>query len=84
LRSIGERCNAEVREFLLWMPKELVLQRAEKRGYLPGNLLTPEKTALFWEQINTLRNNRPQAKVIDVTNLSQEQVLETVMKNMEE
>lgn len=82
LRAIGEKYGAEVYEFILWMPKDLVLKRAFDRGYSAGNSLTPQKTEAFWDAIDTLKNNRPQAKVIDVSRLDEEQVLKEIIHNM--
>lgn len=81
LRAIGEKYGAEVHEFILWMPKDLVLQRASDRGYSVGNSLTPQKTEAFWDAIDALTDSRPLAKIINVSHLGEEQVLNEIITN---
>ncbi|MCH8049595.1 AAA family ATPase, partial [Patescibacteria group bacterium] len=54
--KIAENHAAEIHEFILWAEKDIIMQRAEERGFKPGNLLTREKCEFFWNQINTLKD----------------------------
>ena len=74
-RLIAEEYSADIHEFILWAPKELVLERAHARGWHEGGLLTPEKCEELLEKMHALKELRPQAKVIDVSGLSPEEVL---------
>ncbi len=79
-REIGEKHGAEIHEIILWAPKEFVMKRAEDRGWREGGLLTPEKCEQFWHEIDELKDKRPDAHIIDVTKLSEEEVLEEIKK----
>ncbi len=70
--------GAEAYEFLLFGSKDSVQARADARGYRPGSLLTPEKVGMHWERANELKDKRPNAMVIDTSNLSSEEVFKTV------
>jgi predicted kinase len=72
--ELGKKYNAEVHEFILNASRELVIKRAEKRGYRENGLLTPEKVVRFWEEIQEYIKKRPQATVVDIETLSQEEV----------
>lgn len=72
--ELGKKYNAEVHEFVLNASKELVIKRAKERGYIENSLLTPEKVVKFWEEIQEYITKRPQAVVIDIETLSQEEV----------
>jgi predicted kinase len=74
MRDLGERVGASVHEFMLIADKEVVLNRAELRGYLPGGLLTPERAAERWELAKSLSERRAVAQVVDTTNLTAEEV----------
>ncbi len=76
-RKIAEEHNADIHEFIIWAPKELVMKRATERGFRPG-LLTPEKCELFWENINDMKDKRPEATVIDATQLDESSLLNRV------
>jgi predicted kinase len=80
--AIGKKHNADVYEFILNAPKEVVVKRAEERGYKKGGLLTPEKVVLFWEEIQEHIKKRPQAVVIDTETLSQEEVYKYITDNL--
>ena len=81
-REIGEKHGADIHEIILWASKEFVMERAHKRGWREGGLLTPEKCEQFWHDIDELKNKRPSAKVIDVTSMNEEQVLQSIQKNI--
>jgi predicted kinase len=74
----GQKCGADVFEFLLSADKATVQQRADDRGYRPGSLLTQERVGELWEQADKLRLERSNAIVIDTTRLSTEETLEKV------
>ncbi|SRR3989339_773545 len=72
--KIANSCEAEVCEIIIWAPKDVVMKRAHERGFRELGLLTPEKCELFWDKIDELKNIRPQAKVIDINNMTEEEV----------
>jgi adenylate kinase family enzyme len=74
LIELGKKYNAEIHEFILNASKELVIERAEKRGYRENGLLTPEKVVQFWEGIQEYIKVRPDATVINIETLTQEEV----------
>lgn len=78
-REIAKENNAEIFEFLIWAPKDVVMGRAADRGYKKKGLLTAEKCEMFWDKMDVLRQNRPEAMVVDTDGLSEEEVFETVM-----
>ena len=57
-RELARTYNADVHEYILWASKETVMARADARGWVEGGIFTPEKCEFFWEEINTLKNNR--------------------------
>ena len=75
-RAVADEFSADIHEYILWAPKALVLERAHARGYHEGGLLTPEKCEELWEKINALKSQRPQAKLIDVTGLTPNEILQ--------
>lgn len=68
--ELGKKHGAEVYEFILFTDKETLQRRADARGYRPGSLLTRERVGEMWEEANSLREQRPNAIVIDTTFLS--------------
>lgn len=72
--ELGKKYSADVHEFVLNASKELVVKRAEERGYRENSLLTPEKVVRFWEEIQEYIEKRPQAIVVDIETLNQEEV----------
>ncbi len=72
--ELGKKYNANVLEFVLNASRELVIKRAEERGYRENSLLTPEKVVEFWEEIQEYIKKRPQAIVVDIETLNQEEV----------
>lgn len=78
MRSLGEKYGAQVHEIVLIAEKEVVLKRADDRGYRPGGLLTPEKAAERWEWGKRLSERRAVATVIDTTHLNADEVYERV------
>jgi RNase adaptor protein for sRNA GlmZ degradation len=78
LVRVGERNNAEVYEFILTASKEVVLERAERRGFNPAGLLTPEGVEHLWNLSQDLKNVRLNAVVIDTSTVSPKEVYERV------
>lgn len=76
--EIASKYGAEVTEVILWAPKEMVLERASQRGYKEGGLLTPEKVELFWNKIDGMKEARSKATILDISTLSEEDVLNRV------
>lgn len=74
-RAIADEFLADTREIILWAPKEFVLQRAHARGWHEGGLLTPEKCEQLWDKMNVFKDQRTQAHVIDVLDLTPDEVL---------
>jgi len=78
--SLAEKYNAKVYEIILWAPKEVILQRADDRGWRKDGLLTPEKLEIFWDKINQLKENRANAVIFDTSKMSEELVFQKVKK----
>jgi broad-specificity NMP kinase len=78
--GLGRKNNAEVFEIILWAEKDIVLKRAENRGYKVGGSLTPQKCEEFWYQMKDLKEQRPNAVVIPTDDLSVEETFEKVKK----
>lgn len=72
--QIAKKYKASVYEILLWAPKNLVMKRADERGWRKGGLLTPEKCERFWYKIDELKEKRSLATVIDISNLNEDEV----------
>lgn len=81
--EIGKKYGADITEIILWASKDFVMERAEKRGWHEGGLLTPEKVEKFWHNIDELRTKRPNAHVIDVTDMAEEDVLRAIQNILE-
>lgn len=72
--SLGNQHGAEVFEIILSVEKDILIKRAEERGFRPGGLLTPEKVIKHWEGHQRLISDRKDAIVIDTSSLTPEQV----------
>lgn len=81
--ELGKKYDADVYEFILNASRELVIKRAEERGYREGGLLTPEKVVKFWEGIQDYIKKRSEAVVINVEVLSQEEVCGYIMGELQ-
>jgi predicted kinase len=81
--EIAKTYGAKVYEIILWAPKEVVMKRAEERGWREGGLLTPEICELFWDKTNELKKNRPKAQLINVEKMTEEDVYLEVEKIVE-
>lgn len=78
--EIARTHEARIYEIILWAPKEVVMKRAEERGWREHGLLTPEKCGLFWDKINELKNNRPQAHTVNIENMTEGEIHTKVTK----
>lgn len=76
--ALAKQRNAHVTEVILWASKDVVLKRASDRGYSDESLLTPEKCERFWNEMNELKAKRPHVTIIDVENLSPDEVVQRV------
>lgn len=72
--EIAKTYGADIDEIILWAPKEIIMKRAKERGWREGGLLTPKKCELFWDKINKLKESRPQAHIINVENMTEDEV----------
>lgn len=79
-RAIADEHGATIHEYILWAPKQFVLDRAHARGWRPDGLLNPEKCELFWDRMDLFKDIRRQAKILDVTMMTPEQVKEEMTK----
>lgn len=77
--EIAKKYNATVYEFVLNGSKELIMKRAEERGYREGGLLTPEKVEKFWEDTQEYLEKKIRAEEIVIQNLSKEEVLQAIL-----
>jgi predicted kinase len=80
-RAIADEFSADIHEYMLWAPKQLVLERAGNRGWHEGGLLTREKCEELWEKIDAFKDQRPQAKLIDVTGFTPDEVLKKMRED---
>lgn len=78
--QIAKKYNADIHEIILWAPKDLVMKRADDRGWKVGGLLTPEKCELFWDEIDKIKEERTMATIVDVTSLSEKEVYIKVLE----
>lgn len=82
LIEAGKKNNAEIYEFILTASKEIITKRAEERGFHENGLLTPEKVVELWNYAQELIDKRPNAIVIDTSNLSPEEVHDRVKSSV--
>ena len=83
-RAIADENRATNHEYILWAPKQLVLDRAHARGWRPDGLLTPEKCELFWDRMDAFKGTRRQAKILDITTMDPEQVKDAMVKKIQQ
>lgn len=76
--EIAKKYQADVLDLILWAPKDVVMKRADDRGWTEGGSLTPENCAIFWDRIDQLKDERPSATIIDNSEKSVEEVVEEV------
>lgn len=80
--ELGRKCGAEVCEFVLNASKDLVVNRAQERGFKEDSLLTPEKVIKFWEDTQEYLKGRPNAIVVNVEELNPEDVYRYVLAKL--
>lgn len=80
--DLGKQYKADTYEFILWANKNTVMERAEKRGYRKGGLLTRKKTKNFWLEIEKLIAQRKEAIIIDTDQLTERQVFNAINKQL--
>ncbi len=78
--KIAKTHGAEMIEIILWAPKEVVMKRADDRGWREGGLLTPKRCEEFWTEVDVFKDARPNAIIIDTSELNQKEVLKAVKK----
>lgn len=80
--KIAAKHEAEIKEIILWAPKEVIMKRADERGWRKDGLLTPEKCEMFWDKMDEFRKKRPQAVIIDTSNQTEEQTYQEVKQKV--
>lgn len=80
--QVAKKYNANTYEFILNASKELVVKRAENRGYRTGGLLTPEKVERWWEDTQEYIKKRPLAIVVNTETLSQNEVYKYIIDKL--
>ncbi|MEK7510622.1 MAG: AAA family ATPase [Patescibacteria group bacterium] len=78
LVSVGEKHSADIYEIVITAEKEIVMDRAQKRGFNPNGLLTLEGVEHLWNLSQALKETRPNAVFIDASILSPEEVYKQV------
>ncbi len=78
LAESGRKHDAEIYEFILTARKETIIERAHTRGFHENGLLTLQRVEELWERTQELIKQRPNAIVIDTTNLDQEELYKKI------
>ena len=81
LCALGEKYGAEVHEFIFWADKETAHERVDGREK-KGVFLTPEKIDRYWEESKRLKDERPNATVIDTDKMTEDEVVATIKKSL--
>lgn len=74
----GKKHDAEIYEFILTADKEIIVDRANKRGFHENRLLTPERVVELWQAAEKLTGERMHAVKIDTSNLTPDDVYQKV------
>jgi predicted kinase len=74
----GKKHGANIFELILTADKDMVVQRAERRGYRESGLLTPDKTLELWDKAQALIKERTDAIVIDTNTLDADSIYQKV------
>lgn len=77
---LGHELGAQVLEFCLEAPKEVVIARAERRGYRPGSRLSPAKVSSIYDQVTEYCQSRPDSIIIPTMERSVQQVAESIFR----
>ena len=78
LVGVGRKHNAQIYELVLTAEKEVIARRAFERGFDPNGLLNAEMVEKLLELSQELQKTRPEARVIDTTHLTPDEVYEIV------
>lgn len=78
LEQNTDEYGAEFFEFILTAKKDILLNRATERGFIPGGSLTLAKVEEMWEESERLPARRPNAFIIDTSEISPEETLKRV------
>jgi predicted kinase len=77
---LAKEYGAEVREFILWAEKDEVLNRCDIRGDYKEGIFTRESCERYWQKVTDFSKERPQAQVIDTTQLSKEAAVDALQE----
>ncbi len=78
--GIAKKFGADIHEIILWAPKEIIMQRVEDRGWRKGGLLTVKKCESFWHSIDKLKDERPNAIIVNNEKLNKEDLFINVLR----
>ena len=82
LLALARKYNAEVFEFFLLAPKDVVLGRVHERGFDEKSLLTPEIAERFWHEIEEFKIKRKNAICIQTGERSPDEVVAEIKKHI--
>lgn len=74
----GKKHKAEIYEFIFTAERQVIIERAQQRGFNANSLLTPERVIELWEITQGLIHRRSQAVVIDTSTLTREEIYEKI------
>lgn len=80
LIELARKYDAEVFEFFLLAPKDVVLSRVHARGFDAQSLLTPEIAEKFWHEIEEFKIKRKNSICIQVGDKNPEDVVGEIKK----
>ena len=78
--SIGKKYKAEIYEFILWAPKDTIMDRVIGRGLDPESLLTKEMCRKTWHKLKEFKEERPNATIIDSSSSTPREILKKIQK----
>jgi broad-specificity NMP kinase len=79
---VAKKYSALVYEFVLNGSKEVVIKRAEERGYREGSLLTPAKLEKFWEDTQEYLEKRKDVLEVNTDILNKEEVFQLILNKI--
>ena len=74
-RGIAQKYGADMYEFILIADQNVLMARAEKRGFSTDKSLTPETAVQFLHSMNAFAKDRTEAILIDTSQFDENQVL---------
>ncbi len=74
----GQKHGAEIFVFILTAERQIIIDRAEKRGFHENGLLTAQSVVELWETSRKLAADRPEAMLVDTSYLDAETVYRKV------